>query len=269
MLKTFALRGREVPITIYGPPGLERPVRLAAADLREAHLPVRAGRAPAGRRARARRLPARDLPGRSTASRRSATRWSRTTGRAASTSRRPTRSASRSGPSAARSSAASPSRSPTGASSRPSRCSASPGPGRTVVIAGDTAPARSVLEAARGADLLVHEATFLEDERERAQETAHSTAPRRRELARDAGVRMLALTHLSHRYFGPRGRPRGARGLPRDGRPAGLRRHRDPVPRSAARRSWSRAARSRAENPYPVETRAVPVRRDRAEENAR
>ena len=49
MLKTFALRGREVPITIYGPPGLVRPVQLAAADLREAPLPLRAGRAESGR----------------------------------------------------------------------------------------------------------------------------------------------------------------------------------------------------------------------------
>ena len=61
----------------------------------------------------------------------------------------------------------------------------------------------SVLEASVGADLLVHEATFLEDERERAAETAHSTARRRGQLARAAGVRLLALTHLSTRYFGP------------------------------------------------------------------
>src|SRR4029453_2938163 len=49
-------------------------------------------------------------------------------------------------------------------------------PGRKVVIAGDGAPSGSVLEAARHADLLLHEATFCEDERERAEETRHSTA---------------------------------------------------------------------------------------------
>ena len=76
-------------------------------------------------------------------------------------------------------------------------------PGRTIVIAGDTGPSDTVLEAARGADLLVHEATFLEDEKERARETAHSTAHEAAEVARAAEVEMLALTHLSNRYFGP------------------------------------------------------------------
>jgi ribonuclease Z len=90
-----------------------------------------------------------------------------------------------------------------GATIRPEQVLGPARPGRKVVIAGDTRAAPSVLEVARDADVLVHEATFAEEERERADETLHATATSAAELASAAGVRLLALTHLSNRYFGP------------------------------------------------------------------
>lgn len=72
--------------------------------------------------------------------------------------------------------------------------------GRLVAVTGDTRPCPGTVEAARGADLLVHDSTFGDPEAERARETMHSTAREAGRMAREAEARRLVLTHLSTRY---------------------------------------------------------------------
>ncbi len=85
---------------------------------------------------------------------------------------------------------------------QPEEVVGSPRPGRRFVYTGDTRPTDGVVKAARDADLLVHDGTFGEEHRERALKTAHSTAREAGQVAQDAGVKRLALTHISTRYTG-------------------------------------------------------------------
>jgi ribonuclease Z len=85
---------------------------------------------------------------------------------------------------------------------RPDQVMGEPRRGRKVVVTGDTAPSDMTRLVAWEADLLVHEATFADEEADRAAETAHSTARQAGELAAAANVNMLALTHISPRYAG-------------------------------------------------------------------
>ena len=73
-------------------------------------------------------------------------------------------------------------------------------PGRTIVITGDTAPSPATVSAAADADLLVHDASFAEEEAQRAAETGHSTIGQAAAVAAEAHVKLLALVHISSRY---------------------------------------------------------------------
>ena len=195
MLKTFDLRARERPLTIYGPPGLKslfstlRPVigrtgyPLSLAEL-EPYEEIRfdgysIGSFPVRHRVEAYgyAFVEDDRPG----------RFDADAARALGVSE---------GPDFGRLQ-----RGETVGGVRPEQVVGEDRPGRRIVYSGDTAPCQAVEVLARDADVLVHEATFLSDERARARDTGHSTAAQAAEIARDAGVRLLALCHLSTRYF--------------------------------------------------------------------
>jgi ribonuclease Z len=202
MLKTFELRGRELPIRIYGPPGLSElfaalrrifgrltyPYELVTIRPGEAversDYRIEAFAPSHGLSAVGYALVEDPRPG----------RFDADTAEALGIPIGPERGALQRGDAVTL---------PDGRVITPDAVVGETRPGRKVVLAGDTAPSPDVLEAARGADVLVHEATFSEEEADRARETLHSTAAEAAELAREAGVKLLALTHLSNRYFGP------------------------------------------------------------------
>jgi ribonuclease Z len=201
MLKTFALRGREVPLTIYGPVGLNDLVGtlrrvfgrltygVSTVELEPGESLAREGyRIQAiavshGVTALGYALVEQDRPGRFDVDRADALGVPGGPARGSLQRGEPVTLAD-------------------DRVVRPEDVLGEPRAGRTIVLSGDTAPAASVVEAAAGADLLVHEATFLADERQRARETSHSTAGEAALAAREAGVKLLALTHVSTRYFG-------------------------------------------------------------------
>jgi ribonuclease Z len=83
---------------------------------------------------------------------------------------------------------------------RPGEVMGEPRAGRKLVISGDTMPCEMTGVAAHEAQLLVHDASFADEEIERAAETGHSTARQAAALAATAGVDLLALVHVSSRY---------------------------------------------------------------------
>jgi ribonuclease Z len=202
MLKTFALRGREVPMTVYGPPGL--------ADL------FGSLRRLTGRLSFDVRL--RELQPRERLERDGYTievfavnHGVSGVGYALVEGGRPGRFDDEAadalgvpfGPERGVLQRGEPVTLANGTVVRPEQVVGEARPGRTIVMAGDSAPSEHVVSAAQGADLLVHEATFCEEEADRARETMHSTAGEAAAVALAAGVKLLALTHLSNRYFGP------------------------------------------------------------------
>jgi len=201
LLKTYSLRGRELPLTIYGPHGLRELLKALRRIFGRLSYPLETVELDPGARLKRTgyRLETFAVEHGVTA-----------IGYALVEAERPGRfdveSADRlgvpDGPSRGLLQRGETVTLPDGRAVKPGDVLGSARAGRKLVLTGDTAPSASVVDAAAGADLLVHEATFLADERERARETRHSTAGEAALAAREAGVKLLALTHLSTRYFG-------------------------------------------------------------------
>jgi len=71
--------------------------------------------------------------------------------------------------------------------------------GRKIVIAADTRPVKETIAEAKGAELLIHEATFLDKQKDKAIEALHTTVLEAAEIAKKANVKKLALFHFSAR----------------------------------------------------------------------
>ena len=200
MLKTFALRGREIPLTIYGPRGLEELIGTLRRVFGRLTYEVNLVELEAGRR-----LGRGGYDIEAFAVDHGVTAVGYALVEAARPGRFDVEVADRLGvPSGRERGVLQRGESVTLADGRivePDDVLGDPRAGRKIVLTGDTAPAASVVEAAAGADLLVHEATFLADERARARETSHSTAGEAALVAQEARVKLLALTHVSTRYF--------------------------------------------------------------------
>ena len=72
--------------------------------------------------------------------------------------------------------------------------------GKKIGISGDTMPTKELEEFFRECDYLVFDSTFLDEEKQKAQDTCHSTAKQAAELGKNANVKNLILTHFSARY---------------------------------------------------------------------
>ncbi len=73
-------------------------------------------------------------------------------------------------------------------------------PGRKIVYSGDCAPSPALINAAQDADILIHESTFASDKEDEAKQRMHSTALQAAQIAKQANVKKLILTHISPRY---------------------------------------------------------------------
>lgn len=89
---------------------------------------------------------------------------------------------------------------PSGKEILPDQVLGPPRPGKVVTYCVDTRPCDTSIELAHNADLLIHDATFDAGEEKRAEQTGHSTVEQAAQIATKAGVKRLALTHISARY---------------------------------------------------------------------
>jgi ribonuclease Z len=198
LLKTYDLNGRERPLTVYGPPGLEHLFRMLAGvvgrigfglDLVEVEEgdrididggEIRPFPVEHGVRACGYAIVEAERPGRFDPD--EAKRRGVAEGPAFAALQRGENVPGSAGP------------------VTPAEVMGDARPGRTIVITGDTAPCTATVEASRGAELLVHDASFSEEEAQRAADTGHSTVGQAAAVGREAGVKMLALVHISSRY---------------------------------------------------------------------
>ena len=83
---------------------------------------------------------------------------------------------------------------------KPEQVLGPPRKGRKITYSGDTTPCEEMIELAKDSTLLIHESTYVNEDKDKAEERFHSTSSDAALIAKESNSKQLILTHISTKY---------------------------------------------------------------------